>query len=119
MDCWLAFLLRWAWLLLGRRGSRCPDDKVNASELGGRSCLGIVRSCSGSCRLPVAGCQFGGCFQLTTCNLQLTTHMMAGMIRTLVSLFLFSSTALAQMQVAPLTRNGQTIIIEPYAPNVV
>src|SRR5439155_2956588 len=50
--------------------------------------------------------------------------MMAGMIRTLVSgflsgLFVLSGAAFAQMQVAPLARNGQTIVVEPYAPNVV
>jgi alpha-D-xyloside xylohydrolase len=41
------------------------------------------------------------------------------MTRLIAGLLLLTSGALAQMQVAPLNRNGQTIVIEPYAPNVV
>jgi alpha-D-xyloside xylohydrolase len=44
--------------------------------------------------------------------------MMAGMTRLTVGLLFLSATLFAQAQ-TPLNRNGQTIVVEPYAPNVV
>jgi len=44
--------------------------------------------------------------------------MMAGMTRLTAGLLFLSATLLAQAQ-TPLNRNGQTIVVEPYAPNVV